>query len=265
MRSPAPIGRRAKDAAAKDGRPDDMLNGRGGAQRSATPRPRTRGGLNARAYDLIKQDIVLCGLAPGEAISEARLAQRYGMGKAPIRNALARLTQEELVSVEQRRRGYVIKSVTLQDVHDLFEVWTLLEPPAAKLATGRINSENLRKLAEMCNRDYNPGSRSSATDFLASNKLFHLLIVRSSGNRKLCSILEQVLDETERLFHFGLRVQNRAHQMRDERKALVDALTSGDGDQVAAVARAQIETSRQMIVDAILSSSSLRSATISMP
>src|SRR5271165_1814315 len=73
--------------------------------------------LNEVAFDRIKRDILTCALGPGEQVTEAQLAERYQMGRAPIRAALLGLAQVGLVRAIPRR-GYLIAPITTQDVQD---------------------------------------------------------------------------------------------------------------------------------------------------
>jgi DNA-binding GntR family transcriptional regulator len=114
-----------------------------------------------QAYSAIKRSVIDCELEPGESITEEQLAVQYGVGRAAVRAALKRLTQEKLVDVGVRQR-YSVTPLTLRHVNELFAVRALLEPEAARLAAGRINAEHLRRLDELCQARYVVGDASSA-------------------------------------------------------------------------------------------------------
>src|SRR5262245_40187969 len=97
-----------------------------------------RRSLSERAFDQIKRDIVWCDLAPGEEISEAKLSAIYNLGKAPIRHALSKLTQEGYV-IAVPRSGHVIAPVTLQSVKEIFDFRLLLEPEIMERACGHVD------------------------------------------------------------------------------------------------------------------------------
>ncbi len=216
------------------------------AEAGGTPR------LSDHAYESIKRDIIRCALVPGEEVTEAKLALRLGLGKAPVRAALARLSQEGLVR-PLPRRGYLVPPVTLRDVQDIFELRMLLEPAAARMAAGRVEGERLRQLDSICRAGYVPGDRESEADFLRANRDFHVTIAEASGNARLANTMAGLLDEMERLLHLGLALRNRTEEMQHEHKALVDALIRGDGDTAARIAAEQVEAARKMVLDAILS------------
>src|SRR5262245_62001130 len=93
--------------------------------------------LSQVAFQRIKRDILTCVLPPGHQVTEAELAHRYALGKAPIRAALVGLCQSGFVRAIPRQ-GYLISPVTMRDVQEITQLRLLLEPEAAKLASGKL-------------------------------------------------------------------------------------------------------------------------------
>ncbi len=152
------------------------------------------------------------------------------------------------------RRGYLIRPVTVQAVRDLFQLRLLLEPAVARLATGRVDGERLRRLDAACRGGYDPSNRRRSAAFLAANRAFHVTIAEAAGNALLTATMAKILDEMERLFHLGFSATGATREPRREHEALIDALTSGDAETAERATRQHIETSQHMIMDAILSS-----------
>lgn len=225
-------------------------------------RPATAPRLTDQAYQLIKRDILECVLVPGAEVTERQLRVRYGIGKAPLREALVRLAHEALVQ-SIPRSGYRVTPVTIQDVHDIFALRLLLEPAAARLAAGRIDERLLTQLNEPCLAGYTPGDRASESAFLRANREFHVAIANASGNRRLARALEQLLEGTERLFHMGLAVRDRTEEMRHEHATLMRALLDGDGDAAAQATVEQVNAARAMVMDGILSAPWLKELPVS--
>ena len=217
--------------------------------------------LTDKAYHAIKQDILVCDLAPGADVTERGLGERYGLGKAPLREALIRLTHEGLLQAIPRS-GYRITPITIQDVRDIFALRLLLEPAAARQAAGRIDEALLKELNELCRAGYTPGNRESESTFLRANRQFHVTIADASGNRRLARLLGQLLEETERLFHLGLAVRDRTEEMKHEHEALVAALVSGDAGAAESATIEQIAAARDMVMDGILSAPWLKQTPI---
>src|SRR5437899_1992771 len=112
------------------------------AQHKAEPAPRS---LGEEIYVRIRRDISGCVFVPGESISERRLAQSYGVGKAPVRWALAALSREGLV-IARPCQGYTVTPLTIESVNEVFGVRLMLEPAAARLAAGRADIARLNEL-----------------------------------------------------------------------------------------------------------------------
>jgi DNA-binding GntR family transcriptional regulator len=217
--------------------------------------------LTERAYERIRRDIISCAIAPGSEISETQLADRYKLGKAAVRVGLTRLSHDGLVRAIPRR-GYMVMPVTLQDIQDVFELRLMLEPAAARMAAGKVNTQQLRTYDEVCRSGYEPGDAKSTGRFLEANKAFHVTIAQATGNARLASAIEHLLDEMTRLLHLGLGVRKGPQDMQHEHRTLVKVLARGDGETAERICREQIEASRNMVLSAVLTSRSVMTLAI---
>ncbi|KAB2876176.1 MAG: GntR family transcriptional regulator [Burkholderiaceae bacterium] len=214
------------------------------------------------AFDILRQAILRCELTPGALVSEAELAARFHLRRAATRVALERLSMFRLLRPVPRR-GYVVKPITLRDVHDLFQLRTIVEIAAVRLAAGRVDEEGLRRLDRVCTAGYRPGDRASEAEFLRANSEFHTMVAAASGNDRLVAMVAQLLAEMERLFHFGLSQRDRTQEMQQEHQALIDALARGDADAAERMTREELSSSKAMVLDALISSESLLDVSIS--
>lgn len=214
------------------------------------------------AYRQVRAQLIRCVLEPGQRLTESQLVQQLGVGKTPVREALARLVQERLVQAIPRH-GYRVSPITLRDVQELFGLRLIVEPAAVQLAAGHVDATQLRRLDELCQAGYTLGDSASAAAFLHANTEFHVTVARASGNRRLATLLATLLDESERLFHLGLMLRNRTEEMAHEHKELVEALIAGDGEAARRIAVEQIIAAQRMVVDALLSSRALLETPVS--
>jgi len=225
------------------------------------PSPRAPAGqsLSQRAYARIKDDIITCKLAPGVEVSESLLSQRCGLGKAPVRAALARLSQEGLVRAAPRR-GYEIAAITLRDINDLFDLRMALESLAARLASGRIAEERLVALDKAWSEGY-PGEAADAS-YLRANKAFHTAIADASGNARLAAILSQIHDQADRLIYLGLPLADERDEIRQGHKPLIDALVKGDAEAAGRIAAAHVLAAKAIRIDTVMANSTLLETSI---
>lgn len=206
--------------------------------------------LTDQAADALRRDILTTRLAPGETLSEAAAAARLGMGKAPIRAALARLAEEGLVAAVPRR-GWVVSLVTIRDIHEVFDLRLLLEPEAARRAAGRVDARELERLDAVCAAGYRPEDEESALAFLDANKAFHVAVAELSGNHRLARQIGRLLDESTRMLVLGLRSRDRTGEMAHEHAALVEALALGRTEDAARTMHEQVAASRAMVLAAL--------------
>ena len=217
--------------------------------------------LGDEAFDRLKHDIMWCRLKPGEEISEARLTQMYGLGKAPIRRALSRLIQEGYI-IAVPRHGHIIAPLTFQTVKDLFELRLLLEPAAVQKACGHVDHARLQELNKRCRQGYLPGDEASEAEFMAANRSFHLEIARASGNQRLADVLLQIMDEMARLLHLGFVLRERPEAMTHEHAGLLQALESGDAERARAISVEHINSVRALVLDGIMMHTNLSNTSI---
>lgn len=203
--------------------------------------------LGAQAHAAIRRLILTARVPPGAQVSEQRLCDLTGFGRAPVRAGLARLSEEGLVQAVPRR-GYVVAPVTVHDIHEVFELRLLLEPAAAAMAAGRIDAAALVRLEGICAADYRPDDPDSALAFLDANTAFHVAVAEIGGNVRLARQLGRLLDEMTRLLLLGLVTRDRTSEMQAEHRRLIDALAAGDAEEAARLSRTEIAASRDMVM-----------------
>jgi DNA-binding GntR family transcriptional regulator len=210
--------------------------------------------LTAQALEALRRDILAARLAPGDILSEAGIAARLALGKAPVRTALARLAEEGLVQPVPRR-GWVVSLVTIRDIHEVFDLRLLLEPAAARRAAlnprARADAAALARLDAVCATGYRPEAAETALGFLEANRAFHVAVAEFSGNARLARQIGRLLDESTRMLVLGLRRRDRSGEMAHEHRALIAALAAGDGAAAEARMEAQVAASRDMVLAAL--------------
>jgi DNA-binding GntR family transcriptional regulator len=144
-----------------------------------------------RIYTELRKEILSFSINPRELLVEGFVAKRFGVSKAPVREALAILQRDGLIEALPRK-GYIVTPVTFQDVRELFELRAVLEGSAAELAAGKITDQSLDYLANL-----KPKS-STIKEFIDYNLEFHSIIARESQNARLARLIQQTVDEMGR-------------------------------------------------------------------
>jgi DNA-binding GntR family transcriptional regulator len=209
----------------------------------------------AEAYQRLRHAIMQLELPPGAGVSEAQLVESFGLSKAAVRAALARLRAEGLV-VAEPRRAHVVAPLTLRDVIEIYDLRLLLEPPAAEAAAGRIADDELARLKALAEPDVD-----DLETFLSANRTIHLAIVQAAGNRRTARILERLLDDSERARLVALRAgaASGGVRARHELRAVLAEIEAGNGPRARALMAEGIGTFRDELVG------SLQRAVLDMP
>lgn len=220
--------------------------------------------LAETAYERIKRAILRCDLEPGSQVTEEQLAERFGLSRSVVRPALKRLFQQQLVRTVSRNR-YIIPPITIKDANDLFELRLMLEPSAANRAAGRVDPEQLERLEQLCEAQYEPGNRDSADAFLQANAEFHVTVARASGNELLAEVVASLLDREQRLNHLAHMLGDRNQDAFHEHRELVEALLAADGDRAERVMAEGIRSARSFVLEALMSSPAIQQMNVTIP
>jgi DNA-binding GntR family transcriptional regulator len=219
---------------------------------------------SAAAYEQLKIDIVACVLKPGEQITENVLQKRYRLGKATLRAALARLSQDGLIS-SGPRRGYRVTPVTLRDVNEVFDTRAIVEPAAMKAAASVMTEHAFASLEPAIRETKKPETVKSPTAFLAASKELRLAIARGTGNFRLVRMFAQLLDESERILHLGYAHMNLTQVLSKQHESILEAVRAGNGDVAAAISAQHNRDTKLLIVNALVSSSSFMAINLHAP
>lgn len=186
--------------------------------------------LGDLAYEEVRKRIVSGDFPMGSRLNEVRLAADLGVSRAPVREALRRLSEEGLV-VERPHLGAAVREVDAASLVDLYNVRAALESLAIRLATRRHMDtkplrESIRQMAIAAqSRDYTRVARHELD--------FHSLIAHSSGNAVLISIFRAL--EAQILMGLALDDSSYAdlHEVAREHEPLVEMIEAGDENGAA--------------------------------
>ena len=149
-----------------------------------------------RAYSAIRNMILSGELPAGTQLGEEALAEKCGVSRTPVREALRRLETDMLVARTDTQRSYV-PEWSLDDVRDAFDLRAMLEAYAARRAAERMTSDSLDRL-RAANAQIAQAIASSPPDvtaFLEGNRVFHAAILEAAGSRRLVAQLGALVEQ----------------------------------------------------------------------
>ena len=189
--------------------------------------------LGLEAYSRIRAAIRGGSLTPGERLTETDLAARFGVSRTPVRQAIARLEAEGLLTHEARR-GLTVTRPDHQQVVELYVMREVLEGAAARLAAQHASETEIAAMTEIVERE--PTVFADAAALATENQRLHGLLYLAAHNRYLLRSLEQ-LGATMSLLPSLLTRDGRAEQAHAEHRAILQAIRGRDGDAAEAAAR----------------------------
>lgn len=137
-----------------------------------------------RVVSALRRAILMGELTPDTHLKEPLLAQRFGVSRLPIREAIAQLDREGLVRLEPRRGAFVI-GVSDQDISDIYECRMLLEMGAIRRAAARVDDQALAELEDYVTAMDAAVTNSQPQALATADMAFHRRLVTLSGNRAL--------------------------------------------------------------------------------
>ncbi|WP_347267777.1 GntR family transcriptional regulator [Paracoccus sp. (in: a-proteobacteria)] len=199
---------------------------------------RKRGAGVKLVYDLLRDEILDLVLPPGSLIDEVQLAERFGMSRTPIREALVRLSGEGLVETLPNR-STMVANIDFLNLHTFFDAITLMYRVTTRLAAQYHRPEDLAVIRGHQAKFAAAVAAQDALAMIATNRDFHAAIAEAGRNPYFTSLFLRVLDEGRRI----LRLYYQSYDDRlpqeyvDEHEAIIQAIAARDLDLCDRLAR----------------------------
>lgn len=187
-----------------------------------------RPSLTETAYLRLKEEILDNRMPPGFQAMEPELAQRLGMSRTPVREAVIRLQDEGLVEVIPRR-GMRVLPLSADDMREIYQVLVCVEGEAAALlAASPPSPERLAGLRSAV-ADMEAALEADDLDAWAdADNRYHVELVTQCGNRRLAGIAMTFQNQVHRARMLTLRLRNKPVKSTAEHREQIDAIASGD-------------------------------------
>jgi len=208
--------------------------------------------LPDQLYMELKSRILTCVLKPGTRLNDKALCEEFAISRTPLREAINRLINEKLIEL-QTNRGYHVTPLRVDDFRKLNEVRRVVEPQVAALAAARANAAaiaQLRKVATLS--PILPGDEASYRAYSRQNCMFHLHLVRVTGNHLLEELVMGALDKYQRPAYLGIGRQDDSDNPSREHHAIVDAIESHDAMKAQIIMHQHIYTGEDRIARALI-------------
>jgi DNA-binding GntR family transcriptional regulator len=196
------------------------------------PQPAQFVNAQGLAYATVRDWILHGPLRPGEPLRDTDIAERLGISRTPVREALIRLAQDGLVE-SARGRGTRVTDLKIEQAPHLFEVGAVLDAYAADVAAARLTPDDLRRLREVLKTMEDTREPRALAEI---DRDFHLIYYQRTGNEVLVEMLEQVTNDLMRIERHAWGHDDIWATACDEHRQLMAAFERGDGKAAAAAA-----------------------------
>lgn len=205
-------------------------------------RPSARTPRGRAVLEQLRSLILTGRIAPGELLVEPALAERFSTSKTPVREALHLLAAERLVTVLPKK-GYLVATMTAQDLTEVLDLRMLLEPHAAAEAASRATPQDHARLRGLLARQREAAGSAALAGMPEAADLHHE-ITRLAGSGRLVHALERCFDETARAHHVlgHLTAHMNSETELAEHEEVLGAIEAADPAAAQAAMRRHLRT-----------------------
>lgn len=218
---------------------------------SDEPEIRRAKGTGVRlAYETLRDEILSLDLAPGALLDETSLAERFGMSRSPVREALVRLAGEALV-VTLANRSTLVAPIDVQGIPAYIEALDIAQRMNTRLAAELRRDSDLVAIADRQAEFLATIRGGNHLAMSGANKAFHMAIAEAGRNPWLAGFYERLLNQGRRLLHLHFRQieSGRGGLLRsDEHDQMLQAIRDRDVERADALAHAHSRVFRDTLV-----------------
>lgn len=198
-------------------------------------------------FNTLRQAILTGELKPGERLMEIHLANKLGVSRTPIREAIRKLELEGLVLMIPRR-GAEVAQITEKSMNDVLEVRRAMDALCAELACDRITEEGKEALRKAC-EDFEKAVATGDVKKIASTDVaLHDIIVEATGNARLIQLIHNLSEQMYR-YRFEYIKDSKEHQnLIDEHRVIYESILRKDKEAASQAAKNHIDNQKRAII-----------------
>lgn len=198
-------------------------------------------------FHRLRKAILTGELKPGERLMELHLANKLGVSRTPIREAIHKLALEGLVTMAPRR-GAEVAQITEKSMQDVLEVRRTLDVLCVELACERMTKESLEEL-QQASLSFEKAIAMGDLQLIAKEDVkFHDIIVKATGNDRLVQLIHNLAEQMYRYRFEYIKDINRHQNLVKEHQMICQAIMECDREKAAKAAMTHIDNQRASII-----------------
>lgn len=198
-------------------------------------------------FNTLRQAILTGELKPGERLMEIHLADRLGVSRTPIREAIHKLEREGLVTIIPRR-GAEVAQITEKSMNDVLEVRRALDALCVELACDRITEEGLENLKTACDHFEQCVKTKDSKKIAQADVALHDIIVQATGNQRLIQLVNNLSEQMYRYRFEYIKDSSQHKTLVEEHRIIYRSIMAKDKETAAAAARTHIDNQEKAII-----------------
>ena len=201
-------------------------------------------------FNTLRRAILRGELKPGERLMEIQLANKLGVSRTPIREAIRKLELEGLVLMVPRK-GAEVAEITEKNLRDVLEVRCALEELAVQLACDRIDGERMQQLLDAAAHFRDILGTADITELGEADEAFHDVIFQATGNQRLIQLLNNLREQMYRYRIEYLKKKECYPQLLEEHAAIIQAIREHDKAKATGITVQHINNQVDTVVDTL--------------
>jgi len=203
--------------------------------------------LRDTVFQYLRKCILTGEMKPGDRLLEIKLAEKLGVSRTPIREAIRKLELEGLVNIVPRK-GAEVANITSKSLSDVLEVRRALEGLAVELACVRANDEMLKNIYDKLHEFDEALNTEDLTKISRADEAYHDAIIRATENTKLADLVANLREQMYR-YRFEYIKDTEAHdKIREEHHKIYTYIKNHQVQEAGATMREHIDNQEVSIL-----------------
>ena len=198
-------------------------------------------------FNTLRQAILRGELKPGERLMEIQLANKLGVSRTPIREAIRKLELEGLV-VMIPRKGAEVAKITVRDLKDALEVRMAIDSLSVKLACERLDEDDKTEIKQACVAFREAVKSKNVQAIVEGDERFHNTIYRASKNQKLITIAMNLREQVYRYRFEYVKDFSYHENLIREHDQITEAILKGDVETAQKIMKEHIYNQEQIVI-----------------
>ena len=198
-------------------------------------------------FNTLRQAILTGELKPGERLMEIHLANKLGVSRTPIREAIRKLELEGLVTMIPRR-GAEVAQITEKSMNDVLEVRRAMDALCVELACDRITPEELQDLKKACDTFEAAVKTDDIKQIAQADVALHDIIVQATGNQRLIQLVNNLSEQMYRYRFEYIKDFSQHERLVEEHKVIYESIVKKDKETASNMAKVHIDNQKKAII-----------------